>query len=58
MSYFAQQLPQETIEPSMLELETVEPSMLELDNLFGSQEEETQVSIIFTSFYFLLIFLG
>lgn len=52
MSYFAQQLPQETIEPSMLELETVEPSMLELDNLFGFQEEETQVSIIFTSFYF------
>lgn len=42
MSYFAQQLPQETIEPSMLELE----------NIFGSQEEETQVSIIFTCFFF------
>ncbi len=32
--------------------EIIEPSMLEVDSIFGSQEEETQVTIIFTCFFF------
>jgi hypothetical protein len=35
--------------------EIIELSMLEVDSIFGSQEEETQVSIIFTCFFLLLL---